>query len=123
MGAGDAEFDLGLPAGVGVDDGEWVLAVFELGTARRATSAAARAVVGPDGMRLLFEPRDWKRLAEYAQRGSEKARGEEGSGVQDEKSFAGDRLAFSAEAAKPPRSTSPPRAAGTLTDGMSDSTI
>jgi two-component system phosphate regulon response regulator PhoB len=66
--SGDSELELGLPAGEGVGDGEWVLAVFELGTGRRATSAAARSVVSPDGQRLVFEPRDWKRLAEFAQK-------------------------------------------------------
>jgi two-component system phosphate regulon response regulator PhoB len=62
----DAELDLGLPAGATVLDGEWVLAIFELGPARRATSAAARAVLSPDGARLTFEPRDWQRLAQFA---------------------------------------------------------
>jgi two-component system, OmpR family, phosphate regulon response regulator PhoB len=66
-GSGDSELELGLPAGEGVGDGEWVLAVFELGAGRRATSAAARSVVSPEGQRLVFEPRDWKRLSEFAQ--------------------------------------------------------
>lgn len=75
--AGDSELELGLPAGEGVGDGEWVLAVFELGSGRRATSAAARAVVSPEGQRLIFEPRDWQRLAEFAQKESAaRARGE-----------------------------------------------
>jgi two-component system phosphate regulon response regulator PhoB len=63
----DAELDLGLPAGATVEDGEWVLAIFELGPSRRATSAASRAVLSPEGARLTFEPRDWQRLAEFAQ--------------------------------------------------------
>ncbi len=76
-GAGDSELELGLPAGEGVGDGEWVLAVFELGSGRRATSAAARSVVSPEGQRLVFEPRDWQRLAEFAQKESAaRARGE-----------------------------------------------
>lgn len=62
----DAELDLGVPAGVTVADGEWVLAIFELGPARRATSAAARATLSPEGVRLSFEPRDWLRLAQFA---------------------------------------------------------
>jgi two-component system phosphate regulon response regulator PhoB len=62
----DAELDLGLPAGATVLDGEWVLAIFELGLGRRATSAAARAILSPDGARLTFEPRDWQRLAHFA---------------------------------------------------------
>lgn len=67
-GMGDAELELGLPSGEAVDDGEWVLAIFELGRGRRATSCAARAAVSPDGARLLFEPRDWGRLADFAQK-------------------------------------------------------
>ncbi len=67
LGTGESELELGLPSGERVDDGEWVLAIFELGTGRRATSAAARAEVAPDGPRLIFEPRDWRRLAEFAQ--------------------------------------------------------
>jgi len=62
----DAELDLGLPAGATAEDGEWVLAIFELGPNRRATSAAARAVLSPEGARLTFEPRDWQRLALFA---------------------------------------------------------
>lgn len=62
-----AELELGLPSGENVTDGEWVLAVFELGAGRRATSAAARSSIAPDGARLVFEPRDWQRLADFAQ--------------------------------------------------------
>jgi two-component system, OmpR family, phosphate regulon response regulator PhoB len=62
----EPELELGLPAGEQVSDGEWVLAIFELGTARRATSAAARATVTHEGSRLIFEPRDWERLAEFS---------------------------------------------------------
>ncbi|AUX47387.1 transcriptional regulator [Sorangium cellulosum] len=64
-GGGDPE--LGLPAGEVVTDGEWVLAIFELGENRRATSAAACASVSPEGARLTFEPRDWRRLVHFAQ--------------------------------------------------------
>ncbi len=66
-GAEDGECELGLPAGETVDDGEWILAIFELGVTRRATSAAARAVVSPDGACLIFELRDWTRLVQFAQ--------------------------------------------------------
>src|SRR5262249_15356302 len=38
-----------------------------LGAGKRATSAAARASHSPDGLRLVFEPRDWQRLADFAQ--------------------------------------------------------
>ena len=66
-GVGDTELELGMPSGEAIEDGEWVLAIFELGRGRRATSCAARAAVSPDGGRLLFEPRDWRRLADFAQ--------------------------------------------------------
>lgn len=66
-GSEDGECELGLPAGEAVDDGEWILAIFELGATRRATSAAARAVVSPDGACLVFELRDWTRLVQFAQ--------------------------------------------------------
>src|SRR5688572_829757 len=68
LGGGETELELGLPAGETVEDGEWVLAIFELGRVRRATSAAARGVLAPDGARLIFEPRDWRRLADFALR-------------------------------------------------------
>lgn len=61
-----ADAELAPPAGEPVEDGEWVLAIFELGPGRRATSAAGRATVSPDGARLVFEPRNQKRLAQFA---------------------------------------------------------
>ncbi|HVK69655.1 MAG TPA: response regulator [Polyangium sp.] len=64
--AGDSELELGLPSGESVEDGEWVLAIFDVGPERRATSAAARASIGPEGPLLAFEPRDWRRLADFA---------------------------------------------------------
>jgi two-component system phosphate regulon response regulator PhoB len=64
--AGDAELELGLPSGETVDDGEWVLAIFDIGPEHKATSAAARATIAPDGPRLVFEPRDYRRLADFA---------------------------------------------------------
>jgi two-component system phosphate regulon response regulator PhoB len=70
--AGDSELELGLPPGEQVDDGEWVLAIFDVGPDRRATSAAARAAFAPDGPRLVFEPRDWKRLSDFAQMEAER---------------------------------------------------
>ncbi|WP_437598395.1 response regulator transcription factor [Sorangium sp. So ce590] len=62
----EGDLELGLPAAEVVADGEWVLAIFELGENRRATSAAACASVSPEGARLTFEPRDWRRLADFA---------------------------------------------------------
>jgi two-component system phosphate regulon response regulator PhoB len=61
-----AELELALPAGETAEDGEWVLAIFELGPTRRATSAAGRASVSPDGARLVFEPRDLRRMVQFA---------------------------------------------------------
>jgi len=46
--------------GPSVDDGEWVLAIVELGS--RATAAAARAARHGDRVALVFEPRDWNKL-------------------------------------------------------------
>ncbi len=62
------EAELRLPSGEDVDDGEWVLAIFELGPARRATSAAGRGAASPEGARLVLEPRDVKRLVDFARR-------------------------------------------------------
>jgi two-component system phosphate regulon response regulator PhoB len=62
------EAELVVPPGEAVEDGEWVLAIFELGPARRATSAAGRGAASPEGSRLTFEPRDIKRLAEFAEK-------------------------------------------------------
>jgi len=62
----EADFEFGVPPGESVEEGEWILCVFELGTAGRATSAAGRAVASPEGAKLLFEPRDWKRLMAFA---------------------------------------------------------
>src|SRR5262249_33836900 len=61
----EAEYEFGLPSGETVVDGEWILAIFELGPQGRATSAAGRAVFTPDGARLTFEPRDWRRLSTF----------------------------------------------------------
>ncbi len=66
-----ADHELAVPEGEIVADGEWVLAIVEVGKGppalRRATAAAARAVVHGGGLAfLLFEPRDWSRLAELA---------------------------------------------------------
>ena len=60
------EPELQLPPGETADDGEWLLAIFELGPGRRATSVAGRAALSPEGARLTFEPRDLRRLADFA---------------------------------------------------------
>jgi two-component system, OmpR family, phosphate regulon response regulator PhoB len=59
--------ELNLPPGESVADGEWVLAIFELGKGRRATAAAARGLDrgGSLGFGLAFERRDWERLRAF----------------------------------------------------------
>jgi CheY-like chemotaxis protein len=46
--------------------GEWVLAVFEVATGKRATAAAGRVVRAGRGPSIEFEQRDWDRLVEFA---------------------------------------------------------
>ncbi len=62
MRAAGIEAELRLPPGETLDDGEWVLAIFERGPGGRATSAAGRGSTSPEGARLVLEPRDVKRL-------------------------------------------------------------
>jgi two-component system phosphate regulon response regulator PhoB len=68
----EADQELLLPGGASVNDGEWVLAIFEVGDSRRATAAAARGLHRGSGAApvLAFERRDWERLEEFAQAGS-----------------------------------------------------
>jgi two-component system phosphate regulon response regulator PhoB len=71
LGANDQE--LRLPEGQQVTDGEWVLAIFEIGERRRATAAAARGIDKGDGtIALAFERRDWERLQTFSEAKSEK---------------------------------------------------
>jgi len=71
IGASDQE--LALPGDEAVVDGEWVLAIFEVGERKRATAAAARGVDKGDGSFCLsFERRDWERLQTFAEAKSEK---------------------------------------------------
>jgi len=46
----------------GAVDGEWVLAIVELGSTGKATAAAARVRKHGDAAALVFEPRDWARV-------------------------------------------------------------
>jgi two-component system phosphate regulon response regulator PhoB len=46
--------------GHALEDGEWVLAIVELGS--RATAAAARTTRHGERVALVFEPRDWNKL-------------------------------------------------------------
>ncbi len=61
-----ADLELPSPATEPLEDGEWILAVFEIGPHRRATSAAGRAATRPNATNILLEPRDCARLAEFA---------------------------------------------------------
>ena len=54
-----------LPEGEDVGEGEWVLAIFEVGVGRRATAAAARGTDAGDGPKLSFELRDFQRVREF----------------------------------------------------------
>lgn len=65
---------LPLPAGETVNDGEWVLAIFEIGSRRRATAAAARGVRAAGDAHLEFERRDWERLSSFVAARSEHMR-------------------------------------------------
>jgi two-component system phosphate regulon response regulator PhoB len=68
----EAEQELVLPPGESVGDGEWVLAIFEMGEPPRATAAAARGLHRGPGASpvLLFERRDWARLLDFAEASS-----------------------------------------------------
>lgn len=62
---------LPLPEGETVADGEWVLAIFEIGSRRRATAAAAWGVRAAGDTHLAFERRDWDRLLGFVAARSE----------------------------------------------------
>ncbi len=65
-----ADQELGLPENERVRDGEWVLAIFEIGEAKgRATAAAARGFDRgeEEGFALAFERRDWERLTDFGE--------------------------------------------------------
>ncbi len=70
----DAPGALPLPAGETAKDGEWVLAIFEIGSRKRATAAAARAVRAAGDPHLAFERRDWDRLVGFVAARSEHMR-------------------------------------------------
>lgn len=71
---GDGHGSLPLPEGESAFDGEWVLAIFEIGSRRRATAAAARAVRAAGDPHLAFERRDWDRLLGFVAARSEHMR-------------------------------------------------
>lgn len=62
---------LPLPDGESARDGEWVLAIFEIGSRRRATAAAARCVRAAGDTHLEFERRDWDRIVGFVSARSE----------------------------------------------------
>ncbi len=61
----DGDQELPVPAQEAVGDGEWVLAVFEVG--ERSTAAAARGLHAGEADMVAFEKRDWDRLVEFAE--------------------------------------------------------
>jgi two-component system phosphate regulon response regulator PhoB len=68
----DGDQELTVPPNEQVGDGEWVLAIFEVGKKKRATAAAARGIHREAGTPpvVAFERRDWDRLAAFADAGS-----------------------------------------------------
>jgi two-component system phosphate regulon response regulator PhoB len=82
----EADQELLVPAGERVNDGEWVLAIFEIGERRRATAAAGRGIVRDDdgACVVAFERRDWERLEEFADAGSAHMRAAMAVAVPDE---------------------------------------
>ena len=74
----EGDQELALPSGEAVADGEWVLAMFEVGgergnrDRRRATASGARGIVRHPGQpgALAFDRRDWERLVDFAEASS-----------------------------------------------------
>jgi two-component system phosphate regulon response regulator PhoB len=69
-----ARGSLTLPDGESVFDGEWVLAIFVIGSRKRATATAARGVRAAGDPHLAFERRDWDRLLAFVAARSEHMR-------------------------------------------------
>jgi two-component system phosphate regulon response regulator PhoB len=70
----DGDGNLPMPPHEIAKEGEWVLALFEIGAKRRSTAAAARTDRKDDGFVLTFEPRDWERLVSFSAARSEHLR-------------------------------------------------
>jgi two-component system phosphate regulon response regulator PhoB len=87
---------LPLPDGESVSDGEWVLAIFEIGSRRRATAAAARGVRAAGDVHIEFERRDWDRLLAFVAARSEHMRIAKAVPLADDRSV------------PPPAESSPP---------------
>ncbi|HEX7666829.1 MAG TPA: response regulator transcription factor [Polyangiaceae bacterium] len=63
-----SEHELALPPAETITDGEWILAIFEVGTRKRATAAAARGKDrGEQDLVLVFEDRDWSRIVAFSE--------------------------------------------------------
>ena len=75
-GTGSGIGGLPLPQGQTGSVGEWVLALFEVGTRRRSTASAARIVSGGEGsgLRIALEARDLERLQAFVSARSEAMR-------------------------------------------------
>lgn len=78
---GETHGSLALPGGETVADGEWILAIFEIGSRRRATAAAARGVRAAGDTHIAFERRDWDRLTAFVAARSEHMRAARPVGV------------------------------------------
>jgi len=96
---------LTLPEGETVTDGEWVLAIFEIGSRRRATAAAARGVRAAGDPHLAFERRDWDRLQSFVAARSEHMRA---ARIQRGTPSSSGRIAAAAPSGPPPSVTVPP---------------
>jgi len=69
--------ELSLPLAETVADGEWILAIFEIGKRKRATAAAARGVDRGEGdLAIVFEDRDWVRILAFAEAAEQSLSGE-----------------------------------------------
>lgn len=67
----DARGELALPHGQTAADGEWILAVFEVGIRRKSTASAAQVVHRAGVAFVTFESRDWERLSAFSTSRSE----------------------------------------------------
>lgn len=61
------DFEIALPPGTQVTDGEWLLALFEI--AHQEIAAAGRAMVRNEATMIHFAERDWRRLEALARAG------------------------------------------------------
>jgi two-component system phosphate regulon response regulator PhoB len=78
-GSWERSWELELPDGVAVADGEWVLATFEVEGADAGTATPARGEEREGGVRLVFDKRDCDRLLAFARSGAPPSSEEEAS--------------------------------------------